>query len=369
VQAEPESPGARPAASSSAASSTLTKLRARVLAYRSLLAWLAALVLLAFSARILLGNPEPLRRLAHMPGWMWAVLLPLMLVNVALAAWRMSLSIVQSGGPHVPARAWFRIAAIGQFLNVLVPQLGNVYRGVTLKREFQVSYLTYSTGLFTFVWLDTTTGFGLGLVALALLAPGLSLAGVPVLPTIAFGLVAMLAAPAVAFRVLALLRPRGGFLLRAQSLSSQLLQVAARSLGARRFLLEFTLVSALVMLDQAAVLWLCFHAVGLPIDVATATLFHIVVKLSNTVVVTPGNLGVTELAFGALGASAHGGSVEHGIAAALAFRMLFSLVAIGLGLGYGGFGLIRSTRAASKLPSSKADATAREKNPGVSPAG
>jgi uncharacterized membrane protein YbhN (UPF0104 family) len=242
----------------------------------------------------------------------------------------------------VPAPAWFRIVVLGAFLNLFVPQLGNVYRGVTLKREFSVTYTAYATGLFTFVWLDTAFGFLSCLLVLLVLQPGLRLGAVSVVPAIALLVTAMLVAPWLASRLLAKLELGQGRLAGLKGRMDTLLATSSRALQSPGFLLRFLCVSALGMVDQAVILWICFKAAGLPIDPETAVLFQVVVKLSNQVIVTPGNLGLTELAFGVLGSAAHGGSVGYGIAAALVFRVLFSSSVIVLGILLGGIGLLRS---------------------------
>lgn len=311
------------------------------------MAWLAGLLLIGFSMRVLVSNTEPLKKLLGMPLWTWALLFPLALGNIALTAWRMAMSMVQAGAARIGAREWFRIVAVGQFLNVLLPQLGNVYRGVALKHQHGVAYFTYSTGLFTFVLLDTLTTLLLGLVAVALLAPGLHFGAQPVLPIMGLGMLALLAAPSIAMRITLLLKPQSGLLLKLRDLSARLLSVVASSLKVPRFLGGFALVNLLALVAQASLLWVCFRAAGLPIDAPHAALFHVVIKLSNVIILTPGNLGITELAFGALGIGTQGGSLQHGIAAALAFRALNTLVVITLGLSLGGVRLIRSTRAAA----------------------
>ncbi len=314
-------------------------------------------VLLAIAARQLLQNPAPLKQLASLPLWMWLALLPLALLNYVFVAARMALAVGQAGGVKIAQRVWFRIVVLGQFLNLLVPQLGNVYRGLTLKREFGVSYQTYATGLFMFVWLDTTFGFGLCLLVLAVLAPGLKLAGMPVLPVIAVVLVALMFAPFLAAKLLGKLRLGPGRLANAQARANALLVTSMSSFRSPGFTLRFLAASALVMADQSLILWLCFRAVGLPIDPESAALFQVVIKLSNQVIVTPGNLGVTEMAFGLLGAAAHGGSLEYGIAAALVFRMLFTTTVIAMGVMFGGVGLLRSTRRSASEPEADQSAT------------
>jgi uncharacterized membrane protein YbhN (UPF0104 family) len=307
-------------------------------------------VLLGVAVRHLLQNPAPLKQLAALPLWMWLALLPLAILNYVFVSARMALAVRQAGGVQIAQRVWFRIVVLGQFLNLLVPQLGNVYRGLTLKREFGISYQTYATGLFTFVWLDTMFGFGLCFLVLAVLAPGLKLATVPVLPVIALIILALAFAPLLAARLLGKLRLGPGRFANAQARANSLLVTSAGSLKNPAFALRFLSASALVMADQSLILWLCFRAVGLPIDVASAALFQVVIKLSNQVIITPGNLGVTEMAFGLMGAAARGGSLEYGIAAALVFRMLFTSSVIVMGTMFGGIGLLRSTRAEAPEP-------------------
>ncbi len=324
--------------------SVVRRLRTRFAPYRTPLTWVTACVLLGFSARILQSNSEPLTRLLTMPAWMWAVMLPLTVLNLAFTAARLAFAVHQAGAAPVPAWAWFRIVALGQFLNVLFPQLGNVYRGVALKREYGVSYFAYSSGLVTFIWLEVVMSLALGLLTVTWLAPGLKLGPVPMLPVLGALLALVLVAPSLAARLAQLFKPGAGLWLRIQELSARLLRVTVESRKAPRLLGGFALFNLLTLAAQASVLWLCFRGAGLPIGVAQAALFHIVIRLSNIVIITPGNLGVTELAFGALGAGTHGGSLEHGVAAALAFRALYSLVAVALGLAFGGVGLVRSLR-------------------------
>lgn len=328
----------------------LATLRERLRPYRKPATWLFAAVLLGLSVRLLIRNPEPLRQLAALPPALGVALLPLALLNFVLVAFRMSLAVEQSSQARVPLATWFRIVVLGQFLNLLVPQSGNLYRGVTLKREHGISYTAYATGLFTFIWLDTVFGFALCLLLLLALEPGLRLSGLAVVPLLCAVIVSLIAAPFVAARVLGKMRSRAGLLAKVQTLASDLLRAAASSLRTPRFMLRFLLASTLVMVDQSIILWLCFRAVGLAIDPETAVLFQVVVKLSNQVIVTPGNLGLTEMAFGVLGAAAHGGSLSYGIAAALVFRVLFTSCVVVLGVMFGGVGLLRNTKRESATP-------------------
>lgn len=311
---------------------------------RAPLRWAAGLLFFFVCARALLHNPEPLRRLASLHPALLATLLGLAVLNDLFMSWRLALAVTECGGPRVSGLSWFRLVVIGQFLNLAVPQLGNLYRGVMLKREHGVSYMAYASGLFAFVWLDTVFGFSICTLILALLRPGLELGGVPALPVLVAVVAFLVAGPVIVARGLGAARLRGAWASWLHERATRLLTTATRSLGRPRFLGRFASVSVLVTAEQMLALYLCFGAVGHPVDVPTAALFQVVVKLSNQVQITPGNLGLTELAWGVLGAAAQGGGLEHGIAASLLFRVAFTAVLVTLGALFGGLGLLRGGR-------------------------
>lgn len=336
---------------------------------RTPLRWAAGLLFFYVCARVLLDNPEPLRRLASLHPGLLGALLVLAVLNDLFMAWRLALAVTECGGPRVSGLSWFRLVVVGQFLNLVVPQLGNLYRGVVLKREHGVPYMAYASGLFAFVWLDTVLGFSICTVILALLRPGLALAGVPALPVLVAVVGALVAGPVLLARGLGAARLRGAWASWLHERATRLLQTATRSLGRPGFVGRFFSVSVLVTAEQMLALWICFGAVGHPVDLPTAALFQVVVKLSNQVQITPGNVGLTELAWGALGAAAQGGGLEHGIAAALLFRVAFTTVLVLLAAVFGGFGLLRGGRAGVLAAGADAPTAAEGDGPSAAPPG
>jgi len=324
--------------------------------FRGALRWVVALVLAALAVRSLLADPSSLRALAGLDAATIAELWALSLLNNLFISQRMALAVVECGGPRVAAWAWFKLVIVGQFMNLVVPQLGNVYRGLQLKREHGVSYLAYASGLLTFVWLDTILGVLLCGILLAVARPLLALGGVRALPALGLFLVALLAAPLVVARVLPLFAPKQRLLARAHGVAARLISSATASLRRPAFVGRFCAIGLLVTVVQVLALRLCFRAVGAPMDLATAALLQVVVKVSNQIVLTPGNLGVTELAWGALGRAATGASLANGVAAALLFRVVFTPLLVVLGLAFGGAGVLARTRAERDAPGATDDA-------------
>jgi uncharacterized membrane protein YbhN (UPF0104 family) len=301
--------------------------------------WAIALTAMVFVVRELASDPEPLYRLQETsPGVVLGFAL-LIALNQALMSQRFALAVTHASGRHVSALAWFRLISVGQMLNLFVPQLGTLYRGVSLKREHGVSYLSYASGLFAFVWLDQVAGFAIATLVIAVMEPGLRLRGVLAIPWLVVGVLGLLVVPFALSRTIALLRVQRPALVRFQARVSKLLENARTLLGSRACL-KFVLLNVLVTIVQVVALALLFDSVGAKMPFAPLLLFQVLLKLSNQVVITPGNLGIMELMFGALAYSADC-TLEQGLAVSLLFRVITSLVVIVLGVLFGGATLLR----------------------------
>lgn len=317
-------------------------MKGRALAW---LRWAAAALLLALAARLVFANPEPLRKLLEVRLEVVLAIAGLIICNQVLIACRLALAVSQCGGHGVPGWTWFRLTSIGQFLNLFVPQLGNLFRAVALKRDHGIPYTLYAAGLFAFVWLDLVIGLLLSIAAIAVLEPGFAVAGVSAVVALSGLLLLVLAAPFLAGRLVPLLPLQNGWAGRVQQRSAGLLAVSLKAVQSARFLGQAFVLNLLMVTGQVTTLWLAFNAVGAPIAFSRLILFQMLVKTSNQVVITPGNLGLTELIYGVFAGALNGG-VQQGIAVALLLRTLGTVIVIAVGLLLGGASLLRGGRGA-----------------------
>ena len=91
------------------------------------------------------------------------VITTLTLVN----ALRRRLVLQKCSGQQIPLRPWIRLFVVGRFLGTFVPQLGNVWCSVELKRDFAVSHTRYVTTLVAFSWISTVLYLLLAAVMIA----------------------------------------------------------------------------------------------------------------------------------------------------------------------------------------------------------
>lgn len=309
------------------------------------LRWIVASLAMAFVVRQLLTEPEPLLRIWRTGPLVLAGMCALVVVNQALMSLRFAQIMKHMGAPNVGLVAWFRLTSVGQMLNLFVPQLGNVYRGVTLKRDYGISYLTWATGLVSFVWLDMVGGLLIAVVAISKLEPSLRFSGMSAVLLLTLGLCAIFFGPILAAFVMERVPSRSGFFGRTQARLTSLLSTASAAARSPGLMLRFFSLNVLVTIGQTATLWLAFHSVGASIHLSGLLLFQILVKLTSQVVVTPGNLGITELAFGAL-AQGSARTLEQGIAVSLLLRAVGSAMVVLLGALSGGWSALFGDRKA-----------------------
>jgi uncharacterized protein (TIRG00374 family) len=283
------------------------------------------------------------RKLLHTPPEVVAVLCSLVVVNQALMAWRFLLAFEQAGGRGVSFFKWLQLTCVGQFLNLFVPQLGNVYRGMALKREHSVSYTAYASILFAYVWLDLLMGVTIAFTVIAVFDAGLKLAGVAVLFWLLLVIAALFGAPILAGRMLRRVRASGVRLALLRERLAALLAATQTGLKNPVFLGRVLIVNVFSTAGQVATYWFCFRVVGSSISLSALIVFQVFAKLSNLVIITPGNLGLNELAIGVL-SRASNQTLEQGIAVSLLVRAVSTAMQILLGLLGGGGALLVAGR-------------------------
>lgn len=309
--------------------------RRRVAVAARSLRWMLAALLLALTVRLIAANPAPFRELAHIEPHVLGGMVLLMVFNQWLMSLRYQLVLKYCAGVTLSTGRWFQLTSVGQFLNLFVPQLGHVYRGVVLQRDAGLAYSAYTTGLFVFFWFELLVGIALAVLVVSAHDPGFRLGGVYVLPVLFAMLIGLLMLPQLVSVTVARVQFRSVRALQALESARSSLTRAQDALRSGSVVAKFVAINLVVVVVQVAMLWLAFDAVGGPPDVGRLMLFQVLLKLSGMIMITPGNLGLTELAYGALaGASSTG--VQHGIAAALLMRTLGTVVLIALGVAFGG---------------------------------
>ncbi len=246
----------------------------------------------------------------------WIILLSA-LANVAAA--KGYCTIVQHCDSRLNTRKVIRAFIISRSLNLISPQGGTVYRAVALKTDTGFSYTRYTSSMTVCLWLDLTLASFAAALSLLFIPPShertqliscfvvaclCSITAARILPTLS----------KTRFLEKIPLLPR-----RIKDMTTESLAIAITLINKPRLLLHFGSWALTNTLLHGTRLWLCFAMVEAWIPWPKAFSTSILVKASNTISITPGNLGIIESIVGIMG-TGFGLSLGGAVLAALIYR-------------------------------------------------
>jgi len=258
----------------------------------------------------------------------WTILVPvvlLTLVSYLLETFRYFL-VVREMETSVPFEDVFRHLIVARFLNKLVPQSGIVYRAHAFKKENAVSYSRFIASFTAFVWLDLVLTIIISTAIVALYQPNLSVQDYPLLPLLLAFSFLLLFITFLSRRI----PTRMGSEIEANSNMSHSPKALYRLIGQIGFTFELArkpwllLSGGLIIIANISVsvwrMFFLFQMIGVDAKISELALFVGLNRVSNVLVVTPGNLGIVEGSYGIL-SGAIGLGVAQGVTVALTLRV------------------------------------------------
>jgi uncharacterized membrane protein YbhN (UPF0104 family) len=220
---------------------------------------------------------------------------------------------------------------------------------VELKRRFDVGYGRFVVAFVNAPWLAMVLNFAFGALAVAALTPGAVVGSWPLWLVLGVAAVATAVAPIVALLVLPLVPRRWRPLAWLHDRLREMVRVTLESLRDPRYLALVAAWTAVAFVQASAMLWFGFAALGTEVGAAEAIAFYVLLQLATYLTITPGNLGVQELAFGAL-ATGVGAAAVDGVVVSGLLRVTGVVAVVLAGLPLGGVAALREARAASHGP-------------------
>ncbi|MBA2667669.1 MAG: flippase-like domain-containing protein [Trueperaceae bacterium] len=310
---------------------------------RRVLPWVVFAASIAATVVVVRQRGEDFELLAALDVRATLLLVVLQGVYLVVQSGRFHVVLVKLGGARIEAWPWLRLFVLGRFLNLFLPQAGNVYRGVELKRRFGVGYTRFVAAFANAPWTAMVLNFGIGAAVVALTQPAERIGPWPLGLLLAC---AAFAAALVPFALVPMLRliPRRFRLLEWLHVRlSETLHVTLASLRDRVYLGRVLAWTLAAFVQAVVMLWVCFSAFGVEVGLAEAVAFYVLLQLATYLVVTPGNLGVQELAFAGLATSMGAAAVE-GIAVSGLLRVTGVMALLLLALPFGGVEALRTSR-------------------------
>jgi uncharacterized protein (TIRG00374 family) len=311
------------------------------------LRWAIALTCLAYLGAVLFGQRDRIRTLLMLDPIFVFPAAVVLLSYLSLQSIRYRFILRKCSGVAMPQWQWFRIYIVGLFLNSFVPQMGNVYRGFVLKRDHQISYTRYANAYLSFAWMDVWVNVAVAMIVIALVQPDLRLGQFSALISLGMFGLAVVFCPFVLLLTLRAFKPRSRRLLRFHAKLTEVTRLTLTHLRDREYLLGTILLGVIAFAQLGTTFYLCFRCFGIQMSAPTAAIFYAVFKISTYLNVTPGNLGVMELAYGLLSQELNIGMAE-GVLVSAVFRALVYLVVFSLAIPMGGITLLMKTQGARR---------------------
>jgi hypothetical protein len=219
-------------------------------------------------------------------------------------AFRQRIITEQHAGVPIDRVTWFRIFVLSTLLNNFVMQGGLVYRQRALKREAGVGLTAYVGSFATAGWLTLLFQLGLAALFLGWLSPEVDIGPTPAWFVMVVAWVLVIALP---FALRPLARSTGSTN-RVVLAAAEIVETATDLHRRPTFVRQVAWSSAASSLLGGLVVILGGRAVHTDIGWGEAMLFVALVQIASLAAVTPGNVGLRELAFGIVGSSLESGA-------------------------------------------------------------
>jgi len=264
---------------------------------------------------------------------------------------RLEIVIEDASDTRIPSLPMLSLFSVGRVLNLLVPQAGNVYRGVRLNKSYGIAASDYAGALGAFIWLTAVLSLATSGVVLSFTQPQLTVSAVPVwIAMIVTGVLLTVVPVALYVATSRVIRKdRTGTIV---GKVTSVVIAASEAVTNPVLILRFTLTWAVTLAVIGPMYTWTFTLVDVPVGLGVAIALYGLVQVTSFVVITPGNIGIQDLGFTGLAILV---GVPAGPAAAAAglIRASGIIATVGIAMITGWSDLVEA--AAHRDPGSEAD--------------
>lgn len=235
-----------------------------------------------------------------------------------------------------------------RFLNTILAQVGTIYRAVILKRNHNISYTSYISSFASFAWMDMCTNMLIAAGIIGFVNPDFKLGGVDSWLLLLVMAAIVILVPVAAELVFRKTNFRQPYLAWVHSKLGEVLTVTVKNIYDGVYLLKIVGLGLLVLVCTMGLFYICFIIFGIDASLPALAMFYVLLKISTYFNLTPGNIGIQELAYGFLGEQM-GIGMAQGVLVSAFMRVAGVTVLIALGLIFGGSDLLRHRKDYTEL--------------------
>jgi len=265
-----------------------------------------------------------------------------------IQTYRLNIIMEIISGVKVSYYCLYKAFMLGKFLNKFVPQAGTIYTGVQLKKTCNLKYTNFASGFIFFTWFDIWLNLLIAATIIYLTNLKINIFSVHASNFFIFISCLTFITPFFLYKILHIYSFNNFLLEKIHTKIKEIVNLILLVLKKPRFLIKISLLGLLLYIPMCARIYIVFLALGHPLGLASLIIFYVLLKMSQHINITPGNLGVQEIALG-YAAEQVGIGVAEGILASVILRILAYICLIVNGLSLGGWDLLRNKRYAQDV--------------------
>jgi uncharacterized membrane protein YbhN (UPF0104 family) len=305
--------------------------------------WGLAVLCLGYVVVYLIKNREDLFSLRQIQSSDLIILFAISILGQLIYAFRMRIILEKNSRKNLPFCPWLKIFFISRFISLYAGQAGNVYRGVVLKKNHQVSYTNYISSYLFINWIDMVMGLCFGIIIISILKPQLKIYGINslFLLTVLFALLIII--PLLVMFLMSKLEINSRFLRWIHTRFTEMLSTAIDGCKDLSYLIKIMVSGLVSLFNTIAMIYFCFNAIKVNISLDIAIFYKIITDIFNKIVITPSNIGVKEIVYGLL-SKEFAIAMMDGILVSLIIRILGIIILTTIGIAIGGTNLFKTPK-------------------------
>ncbi len=300
---------------------------------RNILKYILLIVCLGFIVRYFLTYTDEFSQLANISPQFILILIAFGVLSHSIMGLKLFMILKKQGLVQLNFMRWFKIFTISRFINYHITQGGNIYRSITLKKQYQFPYTQSISCITLFTWLESVFMLILTIAIIARTIPDLTLLGINTLLLTGVLLLLFLLIPFGGEKILKLIHLANERLKWAHTKVSDVTREVKDVITDIPFIGQMFVINIVSFFVFIIFIYTAFVAIGSSINFLTMPLFTVLTQLSGILNITPGNLGITEIIYGVL-ATESGSSIGAGILACGILRVIWYITIFCLNLFY-----------------------------------
>lgn len=305
------------------------------------LRWLLAIFCLAYLVKFFYQQRASLQIAFSLSISAIIYILMLQFISYLLTILRFKIVLEKCGQKKLKFLTWAKTYILGRFLNTIIPQSGNLYRGIFLKKNYDISYTRYITAFSSFAWMDTILNLLFAFLVILGLEPSFKIGTFIGSKLLVITISALILPPIFLEIIFKKIQFKNQHINWLHLKFSEVLTVSINNLKDRTYMLKIVLVGIIMFARTCLAFYIYFSIFDIDVTLPVLFVFTALFKLSTFIVITPSNIGVQELAYGFLSQQV-GIGMAQGIVLSAFIRLVTVSIILILGSALGGIDLLRN---------------------------